>query len=119
MNHADLLARFLDDEALLAEMVTRLLAAIPPQLDAMRGASADGDSDALHRQAHHLKGSLGMFGPSTAYDTVSRLESMARDGQPRAAARELLVLGTELGQLMNALRRLSSPATDPSARDTV
>ena len=114
MDRTALLAHFLDDEALLSEMVTRLLARVPPELDAMRDASAARDVAALHRLAHSLKGSLGLFGPSTAYDAVSRLESVSRDGDLNAAAQELDALGVSLGQLMAELRRFVPPAPDPS-----
>ena len=114
MDRTALLARFLDDEALLSEMVTRLLARVPPEVDAMRAASAARDVEALHRLAHSLKGSLGLFGPSTAYDVVSRLESVSRNGELSAAAQELDALGTSLGHLMAELRRLVPPAPAPS-----
>ena len=44
MDRSELLARFLDDETLLSEMVTRLLAGVPPELDSMHAASAAGDA---------------------------------------------------------------------------
>jgi HPt (histidine-containing phosphotransfer) domain-containing protein len=58
MDRSVLLARFLDDEALLSEMVTRLLARLPPELAFICAVSATGDAVAMHRLAHSLKGSL-------------------------------------------------------------
>ena len=113
MDRSALLARFLDDEALLSEMVTRLLARLPPELSSMRVASAARDAVAMHQLAHSLKGSLGLFGPSTAYDAVSRLESLSRDGDVDAAALELEVLDDSLGHMMAELRRLVPEASEP------
>jgi HPt (histidine-containing phosphotransfer) domain-containing protein len=97
MDRTTLLARFLDDEALLCEMVTRLLARLPPELDAMRAAAAVRDAAAMHELAHSLKGSLGLFGPSTAYDVASRFESLSRNGDVENVAREMGALEASLG----------------------
>ena len=112
MDRTTLLARFLDDEALLSEMVTRLLARLPSELDSMRAASAAGDTAAMHELAHSLKGALGLFGPSTAYDAVSRVESVSRYGDVDAAALELECLDASLGHMMAELRRLVPEASD-------
>ena len=113
MDRTTPLARFLDDEALLSEMVSRLLVRLPPELASMRIASAAGDVMAMHELAHSLKGSLGLFGPSTAYDAVSRLESLSRDGDVDAAALELEALDDSLGHMMAELRRLVPEASEP------
>ncbi len=112
MDRAALLARFLDDEALLSEMVTRLLERLSPELDAMRAASAARDAAALHQLAHSLKGSLGLFGPSAAYDAVSRLESLSREGNVDAAVLELEALNASLGPMTAELRRLVPEASE-------
>ncbi|MDA1184380.1 MAG: Hpt domain-containing protein [Acidobacteria bacterium] len=114
MDHATLLAHFLDDEVLLNEMVARLLARLPSELDAMRSASADGDVAAVHEVAHSLKGSLGLFGPSAVYDVVCRLELVSRNGDPDAAALELNALEGSAGHMMAELRRLVPGALDPT-----
>ena len=114
MDRATLLARFLDDEALLSEMVTRLLARLPPELDSMRAASAARDTAAMYKLAHSLKGSLGLFGPGMAYGSVSRVESLSRDGDVGAAALELEALEVSLRDTMAELRRLVPEATDPT-----
>lgn len=115
MDRTTLLARFLDDEALLYEMVTRLLARLPPELDAMRAAAAAGDAAAVHELAHSLKGSLGLFGPSTAYDVASRFESLSRGGDVDVVALELGTLEASLGHMIAELRRLVlvPEASDP------
>ena len=114
MDRATLLAHFLDDEALLDEMVTRLLARLPSEIEAMRIASTERDAVALRPLAHSLKGSLGLFGPSPAYDAVCRLESLSRDGDIEAAELELESLEGLLGHMMTELRRLVPNAPNPT-----
>lgn len=118
IGRAELLARFLDDEELLSEVVTRFLAQLPSDLDAMRAAWAASDVAALHRRVHQLQGSLGLFGPGAAYASVSRLASITRDGALSGVAAELDVLATLLGQLAAELRRLVPPPPLPLDPDT-
>jgi hypothetical protein len=61
-----------------------------------------------------LKGSLGLFGASTAYDAVCRVESLSREGDVDAAALEMEVLDASLGHMMAELRRLVLEASAPT-----
>ena len=114
MDRTSMLARFLDDEALLREMVTRLTALVPQDLDAMRTAATAGDVETIHRRAHSLKGALGLFGSGTAFDVVSRLESVSRSGDLEASVRDLETLSGELEQLLAELQALVPPTSGPS-----
>ena len=70
------LARVQGDREILQEVVQLFCAETPELLAAMRAAIARGDSQALQRAAHALKGTVRSFGAQAAGDAALRLEVM-------------------------------------------
>ena len=65
---------------LLTELVDIFWEDCPRLLAEIRGAVDRGDSKALARSAHALKGSVGTFGAQLAFVVVQGLEAMGRNG---------------------------------------
>src|SRR5947207_15713893 len=77
LDHSNLLSIVDGDEDLLRGICALFLGAYPQYLRAMREAIASGDSDALRRAAHTLKGSGGHFLSAPALEAVVDLEAIA------------------------------------------
>jgi len=78
---AELLARFDGDSELLKELAGIFLTECPRMLDQIRAALGATDSKALERAAHALKGSVGNFAMPGPWESVQRLELLAKSGQ--------------------------------------
>jgi two-component system sensor histidine kinase/response regulator len=94
---------------LLRELVTLFLADCPKQMESIRAAVFQGDAQALHQAAHLLRGSLGNFGVSPAYEASRKLEAMARAGNLDSAQASYASLEAELCRLQAALAELLPP----------
>ena len=75
-----LLAGFGGNRKLLGEVIDLFLADTPRILGEARAALGRGDAAALAASAHSLKGSLGLFAQTGAYEAARRLEQAARSG---------------------------------------
>ena len=73
----------------------------------LREAIRNNDHTALFREAHAIKGSTGVFGPSAALDTALRLETLAREGNIPVAMRECAQLEADLDRLAGVLRQVA------------
>lgn len=91
------------DVGLLSEIAEMFLEESPGLLSKIQEAAAQGDSAALERAAHTLKGSLGNFGAQPAFDAAQRLEHMGRDGDMSGAGAACATLETEIERLKPAL----------------
>ena len=96
------------DEELLREMVEIFLDDCPKLLNDIRQAVTGRDSESLHRSAHTLKGSVGNFSASAAYEAALKLEMMGRSGNVAHAEEAYSVLEGEIGRLREALSALVS-----------
>jgi two-component system sensor histidine kinase/response regulator len=103
------LYRFDDDMELLREAVQDFLDECPKRLAGLRDALACGDSDAVARLAHALKGSVGNFAARHAVDAAQKLETIGRTGE---IARGLEVYA----ELDEAIERLKPALLVPSQR---
>jgi two-component system sensor histidine kinase/response regulator len=95
-----LLAGFGGNRKLLGEVIDLYLADTPRILDEARRALARRDAAALASSAHALKGSMGLFAQTGAYEAARRLERAARTG-------ELDVLEATFAELDAEARKLS------------
>jgi PAS domain S-box-containing protein len=84
---------------LFLEECPKLLVRIHEGIDA-------GDSHAVERAAHTLKGSVGVFGASAAVNAAFQLETAAREGRLADAPAACLTLEGELGRVESALQSL-------------
>lgn len=74
------LERTAGDSELLAEMAAAFCAECPEMLAAVDAACDQKNPKRLMEAAHALKGALGVFGPSAAFDAAYELEIMGRNG---------------------------------------
>jgi PAS domain S-box-containing protein len=97
------LARVHGDSAMLQEVIQLFCAETPELLAAARAAITRGDSQALQRAAHALKGTVRSFGAQAAGAAALRLEVMGRSGDLTQAALACAALEQEVAALERAL----------------
>jgi len=73
----------------------------------IRDALARGDSEALWRSAHSLKGAVGYFSKDAALRLALRLEMIGRSGQLVRAPEAYEVLEAEMGRLKRGIVAIS------------
>jgi two-component system, sensor histidine kinase and response regulator len=113
------------DERLVQELITILRRETPGRMAAIRKASRSGDTEALWRAAHALKGSLGTIGAPRAFRAVDGLEKAGRRADAGTAAvladveREMIALSKALSALKqrrSAARKVPRHGTRPHRR---
>jgi len=108
---AELLARFDGDGELLKELAGIFLQECPKMLDEIREALRTRDAKLLERAAHTLKGSVGNFALSGAWETAQRLELLAKSGEVSGAEDMFHTLEQQLAQFNHILvRHAAEPA---------
>ena len=91
------------DQRLLTMIVETALGEIPELLAAVRGAVTGGDSQALRRAAHTIKGSVRYFGANRMTELAARLEGLAEKQNFHAARETLPALGDASDELIASL----------------
>jgi CheY-like chemotaxis protein/HPt (histidine-containing phosphotransfer) domain-containing protein len=99
------------DEELLREVVVAFLDACEATVGAVEVAVRAGDSKALRRAAHTLKGSVGTFSTGPVYETALELERCGRDDSMETAQQSYQRLHGELQELLPELRELCAQTT--------
>ncbi len=113
-SNAELLARFDGDSELLKELAGIFLQECPRMVDEIRAALRAGDSKALERAAHALKGSVGNFAMSGPRETAQRLELLAKSGQISGAQEIFTILEQQISRFNQILaRHTAEPAHQP------
>jgi two-component system, sensor histidine kinase and response regulator len=102
-NRAKALAHVGGDPELLGELTSLFLAECPRRLADVRMAIAHRDAPKLKLAAHTLKGAVGNFAATAAWDAADRLEVMGQRADLEGAAEALSALETELERLRPAL----------------
>jgi PAS domain S-box-containing protein len=97
---------FEGDVGLLKEIAAMFLEESPIMIARMEDALRRGDSDALERAAHTVKGSVGNFAAKPAFQAAQRVEQIGRDGNMGDAEEAFRALKTELERLEPALAAL-------------
>jgi two-component system, sensor histidine kinase and response regulator len=111
---AELLARFDGDGELLRELAGIFLQECPKMLDGIREALRTRDAKLLERATHTLKGSVGNFALSGAWETAQRLELLAKSGEVSGAEDIFHTLEQQLQELNQSLvRHAAEPAHQP------
>ena len=103
-----LVACFGGNRRLLREVIDTFLEDSPALVDATKHAAHLRDATGLAASAHALKGSVGLFVQTGAYDVVRRLERAAKDGRMDEAGPLSAELEREIARLavdLNALRQ--------------
>jgi signal transduction histidine kinase/DNA-binding response OmpR family regulator/HPt (histidine-containing phosphotransfer) domain-containing protein len=91
------------DRALLREVIEVFRQDYPGRVEELRGAIAHGAAQPMARAAHSLKGALGIFGRTVAYDLAYKLETLGRAGHLVGAPAVLQMLEQELVRINAAL----------------
>jgi len=104
---AALLAGVAGNRRLLRELVRLFLADCPLRLRGIKEAVRRGDAEALRKEAHTLKGSVGNFAAKQALAAAQRLEDMGRDGDLAKAGAACIALESQLARLTEELRKLT------------
>jgi len=97
------LARVQGDREMLQEIARLFLVEAPELLATIRESIARGDSQALARAAHSVKGTVESFGAQAAREAALRLEMMGRGGDLTQAAPACTALEQEVAHLGRAL----------------
>jgi len=100
------LSRVGGDAELLKEIATIFLEDYPRTLAELHEAVAHGDSIAIERSAHGLKGSVANFGAPAAVDAAFRLEQLGRTQRLAEVAHVLNSLELALAALRPELESL-------------
>ena len=91
------------DRALFQELAGLFCRGCPQQMAEVQNAIAQKDAQRLKAAAHALKGAVGSFGPSRAFDAVLRLETMGRNGDLTGAPEIYESLRQEMTLLVSHL----------------
>ncbi len=91
------------DGGLLAELVDIFLEDTPRRMLLLRHAFDAGDTAAISREAHALKGSCGQFGAWALEDCCRELEQLGRQGSLAGAEELLLRMDDEYPRVKAAL----------------
>ena len=100
IDESELLNRVEGDEELLCELIDMFLAECGKNLQQVLDAVVHEDAAELHRAAHKLKGTVGIFGSAETIQAVLALETMGREANLANAAEA----STHLQQRIEALR---------------
>jgi CheY-like chemotaxis protein len=105
-----MLTRCEGDPDLVVAVIEAFRQECPRLITEIRAALTRGDSAALRRAAHTLKGTIGYFGDA-GHQAAARLESLATDGDLITAQMAWADLDAELGRLAPALERVHRELT--------
>ncbi len=94
------------DEEILREIAALFIEDSPEQLRRIRQSIDDGDTHAMERAAHTLKGSVANFGAEKAVQAALTLEIMGRKGQLTEANQCYQELETAIEEVQSALRKM-------------
>jgi signal transduction histidine kinase/CheY-like chemotaxis protein/HPt (histidine-containing phosphotransfer) domain-containing protein len=92
------------DRRLLRKLARLFLADYPRHLAQIKQALRRGDTEALAKTAHTLKGAVGNFGAQKAVAAAQLMELHGRRGEVRAASDAYVALESELTQLGKELQ---------------
>ncbi len=90
------------DRAILREVIEVFRQDYPSRVEELRDAIEHRTAQQMARAAHSLKGALGIFGRSAAYDLAQELETMGRADHLADAQGVLQMLEQELGRIIAA-----------------
>jgi two-component system, sensor histidine kinase and response regulator len=85
------------DRELLREVLGILVEELPRHMESLRAAIANGNADAIEKQAHSIKGELGYLSLSEISRNACDLEASGRDANTMLSAR--LYVALEAGVL--------------------
>jgi HPt (histidine-containing phosphotransfer) domain-containing protein len=117
LDYQTLLARLDGNALLLRELVDMFMTDAPQWMEEIRGAIGQKNAPRLKSCVHLLRGSLGIFGPSAAYEAARQLEGLADSGCLAGAERMVAALETALQPLQGAVARLAQGVSGKAAAE--
>jgi signal transduction histidine kinase/CheY-like chemotaxis protein len=108
---AALLTRVGGDPILFQDVIDLFLDDCPSQIDDIRQALRDEDTDRIYRAAHKLKGSAGNFEAHEIMALLQRLEARARDRDLVTSVAVFVEIEAEAERLMAALASAGESTT--------
>jgi two-component system sensor histidine kinase/response regulator len=103
-----LLERFDGNRKLLRAIAKTFQEDCPKMMGRIRNSLAARDANGLAGAAHALKGSVGNFGPSAAFETARQMELAGRSGTLDRAWEMYAMLEDDLARLVPALHVISN-----------
>jgi len=114
LDGAALLRRFDGNRKLLKSLIRIFREDCPKMMATIRKAASARDKSALADAAHALKGSVGNFGPTAAFDTAKQIEMCARGDTLDGCGELYTKLEDEIASLLPALQDVGGK---PRARE--
>jgi CheY-like chemotaxis protein len=108
-NAEKILARFDGNRKLLRSLIQTFQHDCPKMMTKIRAALSARDPRMLAEAAHALKGSVGNFGPSSAFETAREIEKTGREGKLDGAWELYATLEDDLARFLPALQSVGSP----------
>ncbi|MBM4054236.1 MAG: response regulator [Planctomycetes bacterium] len=93
------------DEELLKELAVIFLENCPKQMADVKTAISQGNSKAIEKSSHAVKGSVGVFCANLAHNAALKLEIMGRENNLAAITEAYLSLEREIARLTISLKR--------------
>jgi PAS domain S-box-containing protein len=112
-DEAALLARFDGNRKLLESLARTFQEDCPKMMARIRKSLQMRDTPGLAEAAHALKGSVGNFGASAAFDSAKRLEITTRQGALDGAWEMYASLEDDIARLLPGLEKLSVGKRSP------
>jgi PAS domain S-box-containing protein len=116
LGEKELLERFNGNRTLLRSLIKTFRNDCPKMMARIRTALTARDAQGLAGAAHALKGSVGNFGPSPAFDTARRMEITARGGTLDGAWEMFAALEDEIAGLLPALQVIGNSKNSQERR---
>jgi CheY-like chemotaxis protein len=107
MDESTLLARFSGDRKLVLTLATSFRKDCPGMMARIRSAIRVRDAAALADTAHALKGSIGNFGSSDAFESAREVEKLAREGKLDGARELCSTLEEQIAAFLPALQAIA------------
>ncbi len=104
-----LVERFGGNRKLMRSLIEAFRHDCPKMMTKIRGALSARDARALAEAAHALKGSVGNFGASSAFETAREIEKSGREGKLDGAWELYATLEDDLAGLLPALQSAANP----------
>jgi PAS domain S-box-containing protein len=106
--------RLSGDDALMTDVIQMFLEDLPVRLAAINDAVSGRDAEALRTAAHALKGSAGNLSAGELADAAHVLERVGAESRMDAADGAWRRLSIEASNVIDALRRHSASAKEPT-----
>ncbi len=101
-----LFRRLGNDNKLIYEILQLFIDTMPAQIDSLKTAVEEKDTETIKLRAHALKGSAGNISAEKLEKTASQLEITGKDGNPAGSGLLLSILLEEYEELENEIVKL-------------